>query len=423
MALLFALAAAGYGAACAGPPACEINSDCNDGECKVDCVDAEQDCPRGYFCNIVAQCEMGEGGSGNGPGAGGGGSGAQGGAGGTGAQGGSGGTGAQGGGGSPGTLGELDLCGAGDCASGLTCRALVVGGPERCTRSCSSDDECMQGTRCIDDLCLGDDIGRTCSAAASCNFACITGPNYCTAECQSGDDCPNGYGCMPVGSPAIDVCVRAEALCGPGDTAACIAPAACDLSPNLILGSCTTVCDTAADCPQRAAPLAPWTCDAGGICRRPGDVYGPLPGGFQPTEWHCDGSFNPVVLCNDAQHIDFIGFTIPPAPSVDCGASVTTTGAANDACVDSCRYDGGCAHDFACVAVGGISGQRIGLCLPTGNLEPGAGCSNDTQCAFGYCSNGSCSRDCTLDGICPNGTTCTAAGGPPIEGQPFRRCE
>ena len=59
----------------------------------------------------------------------------------------------------------------------------------------------------------------------------------------------------------------------------------------------------------------PWTCDGGGICRRPGDVYGPLPGGYTPTEWHCDASQNPAVLCNDAQHMNFTQFTVPAAPS------------------------------------------------------------------------------------------------------------
>lgn len=56
--------------------------------------------------------------------------------------------------------------------------------------------------------------------------------------------------------------------------------------------------------------------------------------------------------------------------------------------------------------------------------EPGSGepsCASHTECAFGYCVNGSV--DGGVDGICTGGTTCTAAGGPPIEGLPFRRCE
>lgn len=445
------LAAASIGAwlsgivgACAGVPPCEKNSDCTyghycqEGECLQDCdpdLDPEIDCPKAHVCNQNGQCEFpgnGGGGAGAGPGGGDpGGGGAGGTATGVGGVGGTAtGTGGTGGsptgtGGGP-TKGELDSCTASnECLGGLVCKPLTKSGAQRCTKACSSDAQCPRGTRCIDDgtglHCLGIDVGRSCSAASQCNFACIQPANYCTLECNSGFDCPNGYGCMPVGNPAVNVCVRAEALCSPSDTSGCIAPAACDLSPNLILGSCTTTCNTAADCPKRAAPLTPWTCD--GLCRRPADVFGPLPGGFTPTEWHCDAGFNPVVLCNDAQHINFAQFTVPPPPAVDCSSSFTTPGVAGDSCVNSCRYQGGCSHGYACVAVGGVGNERIGLCLPTGPKEPGVACSSNTECAFGYCSNNVCSRDCTLDDVCPGGLTCVAAGGPPVEGQPFKRCE
>jgi len=62
--------------------------------------------------------------------------------------------------------------------------------------------------------------------------------------------------------------------------------------------------------------------------------------------------------------------------------------------------------------------------MPVGFGEVGAACASDTQCAFAYCNQGKCSRDCTADGVCPGGSTCTAAGGqaPNVEGVPFRRC-
>jgi hypothetical protein len=128
-------------------------------------------------------------------------------------------------------------------------------------------------------------------------------------------------------------------------------------------------------------------------------------------------------VCNDGQHIDFGAFTIPNPPVVSCSSSTTTDGPAGDSCVDSCRYQGGCPFGFACTAVGGVGGARIGLCIPTGSGEVGASCANDTQCAFGYCLNGTCSRDCSSDGICPGATSCVAGGGPNVEGMPFRRCQ
>jgi len=226
---------------------------------------------------------------------------------------------------------------------------------------------------------------------------------------------------MGIGTPAQKVCVKAEAYCTAGSTGDCIVPAACDESIKMIIGGCTLACNTSADCPRRAAGLASWTCD--GLCRRPAGVYGSLPGGYTPAQYHCDAFNNTVNLCNDGLHINFDTFTIPSPPAVNCNSLNTFDGQPGDACVDSCRYQGGCNYGFACVAVGNVSSQRIGLCMPTGFGEVGAACSKDGDCVFGYCSNNKCSRDCTLDGICPTGSSCVQAGGPSVEGLPFRRCE
>jgi hypothetical protein len=216
---------------------------------------------------------------------------------------------------------------------------------------------------------------------------------------------------MPVSNQRV--CVKVEADCA-SNTNACIAMSACDMTT--LVSSCTSVCTTAADCPQRAVPLAPWTCDTGGICRRPADVYGPIGQGVG-AEYACSGQ-NVVNVCNDAQHIDFTQFTIPTPPTVNCSMQTTTAGVSGDVCVDSCRYQGGCAYGFACTALGSISGSRIGLCLPAlGGGEVGASCAVDGDCLFGYCNrvSGKCTRDCSKDLVCPTGSTCTAAGGPAVE--------
>jgi len=226
---------------------------------------------------------------------------------------------------------------------------------------------------------------------------------------------------MGVGSPAQRVCVKAEAYCNAQQTTDCIAPAACDETTKMIIGGCTLACNTAADCPRRAAGLPAWTCN--GLCRRPSDVSGSLPGGYTPAQYACN-AFNQVInLCNDGLHINFDTFTIPPNPSVNCNSLNTTDGLPGDACLDSCRYQGGCSYGFACTAVGNIASQRAGLCLPTGFVEVGAACTKHGDCVFGYCSNNKCSRDCTLDGVCPTGSSCVAVSGPTVEGMTFRRCE
>jgi hypothetical protein len=431
--------ALGSPAGCAEAPPCALNSDCTSaycasGVCKQDCVDSDLDCPHGSHCNLVAQCEpndpsgsttTGVGGAssttsttGDGPGAT--------------TTSGPGPTsgvtsGATSGAGGSNPAGKtLDACSAdGDCGPSLVCRPMTRNGTLRCVPTCASNAGCPAGTRCEtlngSSFCAGIDVGRPCVDGSTCNFACIPGPKYCTMQCASGSDCPNGYGCMAVGGQSV--CVKAEAPCSAQDTSACIAPAACDESSNLIVSGCTLACSSANDCPRRAAGLPAWSCDAGGLCRRPSDVRGPLEGGFSPAQYACNAQSQPVNLCNDNQHLDFNAFSIPGAPAVNCNSPTTTDGLPGDACVDSCRYQGGCRFGYACSAVGGVNGSRIGLCLPAGASEVGAVCSADSQCVFGYCASGKCSRDCTADGVCPSGSSCLAGAPPTVEGATFKRCQ
>ncbi len=326
---------------------------------------------------------------------------------------------------------EFDLCAADtDCKAGLLCRAMYAGGSMRCTRSCTATTQCMTSTRCVavgaEQYCVLADIGRVCTAAATCNFACLVAQQYCTMPCTSGSDCPNGYGCQAVGTPPQSVCVKAEVPCDATHTTGCIAAAACDTSATLVVAGCTLACSSAADCPQRAAGQAPWTCD--GLCRRPGDVVGPV-GQGAAAEYACNAGGTVLNMCNDAQHMDFAAFTVPAAPAVSCTATMTTTGQAGDDCVDSCLYQGGCAFGYACDAFGSIPaapGARIGLCIPAlGGGEIGASCATDADCFFGYCNSvaKTCSRDCTADGLCTTGSSCVASGTLPVQGLPFRRCQ
>ncbi len=411
---------------------CELNSDCLqgtcvDGECKRECADSELDCPIGYVCSALGRCEYAGTGAGTGgatstgPGAGGGAS--------------TTGTGTTttttttSGTSSTSTgmmmdFAELTLCsGDADCETGI-CREMTPGGESRCTRTCSSHAQCPAGLRCEDPgggfVCVRGDVGRACASGPDCNFACLSPLNYCTSECSTGADCPNGYGCMPISN--TNVCVRVAADCA-ADTSQCVAPAACDSSPNLVVSSCTMACNTAADCPQRALPLTPWTCDGAGVCRRPGDVYGPLPGGYAPAQWACNAASQVVNVCGDGLHIDFGSFTQPNPPAVNCNSPTTTDGLGGDACLDSCRLKGGCAFGFGCAGVAEIGGQRIGLCMKSGGGEVGAACNTHGDCVFGYCEANVCTRDCSKDDVCPEGSQCVAAGGPNIEGSAFKRCE
>lgn len=415
---------------------CDLNSDCVDGYCRDnvctrDCVDADKDCPKGYVCSDIGKCEFGGQGA-SGPGGSG--------AGGSPTTGPSMGGGSSNGGNSPtttstttsttttGTGGnspgsaDLTLCtNDSECGSGM-CRQMVRNGLKRCTHSCSANSQCASGFRCEtvanESFCAESDIGRACNASGQCNYACLSPLNYCVSECTTGADCPNGYGCMDVGGNTL-VCVRAEADCA-ADTSQCVGPAYCDNS--LVVSSCTLPCSSAASCPQRANGLPAWTCD--GACRRPGDVYGPLPGGFTPAQWACNAQSQVVNICNDGLHIDFTNFTQPNPPAVNCASPTTTDGLGGDACLDSCRYQGACAFSFGCAAVADLGNQRIGLCMPKGVGEVGVACTSNTQCAFGLCgSNNKCSRDCSKDGACPDGSSCVAQGGNNVEGLAYKECQ
>jgi len=489
---------------------------CFDGECKRDCFEAERDCPKGWVCNLNAQCVPPEepptgtpdgGDPGDAGGAGGSGGsdpadasvdsgdedasvevdggedaedGGEGGAGGSGGieddggfgdDGGSGGRGGRDGGddldggdevdggdepdggdvidggdepdagddggssedggssddgGNQVVLGLLDRCTNDDeCQGSSLCRPMWVGGPRRCTKTCTNSAQCMTGTRCeaIDSerYCAQSDIGRACSSDGDCNGRCMTLRGYCTSECTTGADCPVGYGCTGVGSPPVRMCVKVAVYCG-DDASVCAGGAGyCDGS--MWISSCTIPCSTANDCPQRATALGDtWKC-TNGFCRRPGDVYGPIPGD-EPTEYLCIGANQVRNVCHDGINTDLDAWYTPNPPYVSCSADRTTQGVPGDSCVDSCRYQGACAFGFACTAISAISGQRLGLCLPTGSGEVGEPCTKHRDCAFGYCNldTNRCTRDCSADGICPSGSTCTATGAY-IEGIPFKRCE
>lgn len=415
--------------------ACELNSDClkgycNSGTCTQDCVDSAKDCPKGYLCNTIGQCEFdgvaagGTGGEAGEPSSGGSPS--------TGAAPADGGSTNDGGntstndsamggqgGGTPSGDELLTLCSAdGDCESGM-CRPTSINAPlKRCTRSCSSNAQCPTGFRCEDianeQRCAAIDIGRSCSGVGQCNFACLSPLNYCTGTCTSGADCPAGFGCMNVSGNKV--CVKTSADCAENN-AQCAGQ--CDSS--LIVSSCTMPCASAADCPQRALALPSWTCD--GQCRRPGDVFGPLPGGYEPAQWVCNLDSSVVNVCGDGLHIDFDNFSQPAPPAVNCASPTTTDGAPGDACLDSCRLRGGCPYGFGCAALGEVGNQSIGLCSPAGAAEVGATCNSPNDCVFSACEGNVCTRDCSLDGICPSPSACLPAAGANVEGVPRKTCQ
>lgn len=331
-------------------------------------------------------------------------------------------------------LGLLDLCRADeDCEGSFICRPMYVNGPKRCTKSCTAFAQCMTGTRCEtvgeERYCAQSDIGKACGTSDDCNSRCMTQRGYCTSECQTGADCPNGYGCTGVGTPSVRMCVKTSIYCGDNANVCAGGANACE-HDDIPISSCTIPCSSASDCPQRASALgSKWTCIkypnwTSGYCMRPNDVYGPIEGGAHADYLCAPGTTMIVNACADGLNTNIDEWYTPNPPYVNCNAGTTTPGVAGDSCIDSCRYQGACAFGFSCAAISSIGNQRLGLCLPTGQGEIGEPCTKHRDCTFGYCNldTSQCTRDCSADGVCPSGSTCTATGAF-IEGIAFKRCE
>jgi len=411
--------------ACAGPKECERNSDCDrsycsQGECKRDCVMSSVDCPPGFLCNDIGRCESPDGGLPDGSAGGGAGTGGTAGAGGVPSQGGNAGSPGTGGvsqggmgggpagsgGGSTGALKEFDNCAQdGDCTQGLVCRPMGVSQTSRCTRTCSASSQCMAGTRCApvpplkEKICAFDDDGKPCSGTGGeCADFCMTGPgaNYCTSECANGSQCPAGWGCsVPIGGTRV--CLRLDKDCGVGSDCA---GQICD-NQTLIVNGCTMQCSSAYDCPQRPSNLPMWSCE-GGVCFRPGDVFGPA-SKTEITSWACNAQGTPVNVCND-------GLTFDSPPTLTCNETVTVP--TKTPCVTSCLPTGGCGQGFACVNnIVGLGNPAIPtpICIRAGFVEIGQPCTKNEDCMFGVCSTAKkCTRDCSADQVCPKGFACAA---------------
>ena len=289
----------------------------------------------------------------------------------------------------------------------------------------------MTDTLCVQTsgqrICVAEDTGAPCGLGAPCNYACLAGVSYCTNQCVTGADSPERVRVAKgVGMPPVRVCVKAEAPCSATNTSACIAATACDTSSSLVVSGCTLACSTGSDCPQRAAAFAPWICDATGICRRPPDVYGPLPNGARPAQYACDGSGQVVNVCNDAQHIDYEALDVPPAPALSCPSTMTRLGH-RDRLVRGLVHLPGRLHlRPRCVALGSVNGTRIGLCMPAGQGQVGSPCALGEECssATASASTSKSRRDCTADGVCPaDRPPMPGGGGRRVNGQPFMQCE
>lgn len=299
-----------------------------------------------------------------------------------------------------GTKAYLTKCASdGECASGH----CTASGPRFCTKACTAHADCANGQICGGGLCALDDTGQTgCNLASGspCQQYCYgsssaAAARHCTHDCASGADCPAGYACSAVGS-GKKVCVDIERSCATaGDC-----PSGLGYCGASGVG-CTAKCESAADCPLRLVGLPAYTCEDKGlgfkVCVAPSDVLGADP----------------------------IGTSCPATGTNTCRSDGCDTSLSPPQCVERCSVRGGCPVGWGCFPSedpGPPATASLVCTRATGGGWLGDSCTKASDCATGLCqSPGYCTRLC-VDGLCPDGMSCSAPLLTADDGTPIKLC-
>jgi len=314
-------------------------------------------------------------------------------------------------------------CVTGSCADGVccdsdcagTCRSCrLAGSVGACTLASAGtdpDDECPQdaastcardgtcdglgacrlwtlGTTCLAQSCEAglqthprqcDGIG-TCAVTVPpttmCSpYACDVGA--CRTRCTADADCADGFSC------SSGVCKTSGGLpCQNGNECAsgfCTDGVCCD-------GPCDQLCERCnlpsgvgrcSAIPSGADPDDECEAQDVSTCGRTGACSG--------TRGRCQ-LYAPATLCreqvctggvrNNAHSCDGSGTCVPPSPlSRNC--SPYTCDASGVECLGGCTADSECGAGYSCTA---------GIC----KRAKGTSCSEDTECASGFCTDGLC---------------------------------
>lgn len=241
-------------------------------------------------------------------------------------------------------------CANGQCVDGVCCDSACDGLCERC----DSNGACGP-------LEAGTDPEEECGGDESCGGAC-DGAGACAFP-EEGADCGTCQACDGEG-----LCVPSAAGQDPG--ADCGTCEVCDGA-----GACVAAAegeDPKDECAQSAVESCGLngSCDGGGACA----LYG---SGVVCEAATCEeGNAQGAGLCDGAG-------TCAPGQEMSCGVYACGE--------DTCRVD--CSQDAHCIA-----GYRCdaGACVAVSGL--GDACADNSQCATGYCDNGTC---------CAGGTCCT----------------
>ncbi len=275
------------------------------------------------------------------------------------------------------------------CASG---RCLVLPESAVCSKECNpsagGNAGCPSSMQCVgegfDGICYpkgSQQLGEQCKSPADCeSFLCMGvggGEGVCTQDCTSNAQCPSSMTCV------VDKCLKLGSA-QHGDPCTKMTDCATGICANL-LGYCSTLCETDADCPFEGQCLLAGVCNAGASGKE-GDVCGP-----------------------DAK-------TCQSGLKCTYAAQGDTTGICRTRC--DVRYEGECPKGTYCEWMWqSWLNQVIGVCSPSnGGLGLGADCGGDAYClpdlvcADTDGTGAKCRQDCKTTNFlgCSNGATCVA---------------
>ena len=228
-----------------------------------------------------------------------------------------------------------------------------------CKATCKADTDCVSPNTCANSSCGLKANGSACKSPSQCSS------NFCT----EGVCCNSA--CSDATTGTLGLCMS----CTVSGSAGTCSPVPSGKDDAKKRCSATKSDPTAADCSNYG------TCDGAGKC-----ATWPSGTGCRPAS--CTGStFWDVVKCNDKG-------ICPVAVSSSCNPYVCSTSAA---CLTSCTVDTQCLDPKT-------------VCLPTlkcdAPLADGAGCTTNTDCINGHCTEGYC-----CNSACPGGCESCALSG------------
>jgi Cys-rich repeat protein len=246
---------------------------------------------------------------------------------------------------------------------------------------CMSDQDCLQGELCDQNVCTTPNNGCVTDADCAQGETCLMGGCHVidnNTHCQSDSDCQQGEACDAM----LLVCVPINTPVSCMSDQDCVMGQICDPQTATCIDNHQNVCQSDQDCPMGEACV-------NGVCLH-NDPFCQTDPDCQPGLSCVNGVCTQPTTCNTDADC--------PMGQV-CDAM---TGTCHDNNQHQCQADSDCAMGEVCAN---------GVCTQNNNNQ----CNTDADCQMGTtCQNGLCApptNQCTSDADCAQGEVCNAMSG------------